>query len=317
MSLYREERQALLGYKRLGWQRIRDEIMMPFDEYSDERKITESPSLTRQDLENWQAGVSSLSDNKFIFIDKFIREKLQRGEFDRVRAKLIAASEYRAKKALFEMYSSKSLNQSKIDGFFERLQGSVYTATFVRGPFRQAILIFDTEAQFGISLTALLVRDRELRKLNTHDDVGDGSYCMRGFLIPLSIVPRDTPNYSDLKGTIKFFRPEYKGHPIVGYADVSFEANLSTFDSTPHVLDFIISWSHHLLSDLTIGKPADLLESDRPAFPHEETLGEREHKYHSSGSVPFNYLFENHEISKNIINISRDYVAINYKGFIL
>ena len=54
LELYRSQRQEQLGYKRLGWTTIRDEVMLSADTFLADGSRERDDRLTRQDIEAWQ-----------------------------------------------------------------------------------------------------------------------------------------------------------------------------------------------------------------------------------------------------------------------
>lgn len=85
LNAYRKTLGKMTARKTVGWTVVRNLIMEAEDA---DHPTGFDPRLTRDDLEAWSRGISTPSDAKFYFIDRFIKRKEIAGEFDDIRREL-------------------------------------------------------------------------------------------------------------------------------------------------------------------------------------------------------------------------------------
>ena len=111
---FKESRRRKLGYKRLGWEHIRDLIMQDQDTYKAGELFERDARLRRQDLEALENG-SEPTDVKFIFIDAFIRTLEMDEEAEDVRKSIILRQDQYHSSIYSDLYQSRSLDKSISD----------------------------------------------------------------------------------------------------------------------------------------------------------------------------------------------------------
>lgn len=305
LELYRETLRERLNRKKVGWKYIRDLAMVDFDSFEQSKRTHEDIRLTRQDLESWSKGLSILSDSKFYFIDILIRKLMVSGELDIPYASLIRTNELQYKRVLRSLYCQTGAYTDEIAEYAERVQGAVFHAVVRHSIIKEVYLIFDDAAEIIMSVTALIVRDSTLSDANDLNSIPDGSYFMRGFVIPISVEEKN----GSISGTINFFRPEYKGDEYDGYADVSFFTDVND--------EIHISWAHHLLTDIhhrlvPVFYRKEYYESERRdgSFALDDYIdGNDKFKFEQiSGGK-----YKNENFIKNLKNMFKT----SYKGYIL
>ena len=247
LTTYKEEKRLALGYKRLGWERIRDIIMSDFDVFSDGQLTERDSRLKRQDLEAWERGTVP-SDQKFIFIDRFIRQLELNDELRSVYDEIKRHKDKYAMDVLADLYQSHRYNEGSmatfrdIAGFdqaFSDLTGRYMYSEEVVGSWFKGIVI---RVEFHHkSVWKIAVAYCPSAPLSLDEEDYPNTVFYEGFLIPYALerkgaqsewekenpkIPRTEMKGFEFRGLAKLIRPEFKGNYIRGYAEGEMHMNL-------------------------------------------------------------------------------------------
>lgn len=323
IDLYREEKRIDLGWKRLGWQNIRDEVMRDFDEYNEGKKYSENTALTRQDFESWHKGLSVLSDQKFIYVDRFVRQLTIDGKLEKIRTKIIRTHDAKIKDTFASIYSVGDIFDDDGGRMSSVLRGKVFSYIFAKGPFRHVILAFGNDSHPVQSLTALLITDRKITDIENDKKLPDGSFFMKGLSVPINIIEDEDIGAGKklgkyiLEGTIKFFRPEYRGAPQKGYADVGFTIYLDQ-----EMSDLTLTWANHLVSDYDLERSVPVFKSPiimqdwHKIYVGEMSYIERMYLKNDDGYIMFQQCVKDGGDLEKIISQVEFHLENSYKGYV-
>lgn len=221
LAVYKEDERERLGYKRYGWGKIRDAIMSEFDEVKSGKILERDSRLSRQDLEAWERG-TELSDNKFLFIDRFIRKLDIDGKLNKTQKIVIHSKAKLNALSLQEMYQSNTLKGQDYaanlytSGKSKYLMSSEIADTW----FKQIIVRLDFVFGNVLSIRVAYLPN-VADKLNPIIDPSEIVFY-DGFIVPVVC--------SEEKGLlrerlfkhislIKLYSSEFKGVKSIGYAE--------------------------------------------------------------------------------------------------
>lgn len=239
LEAYKTVRQDELGYKRLGWTIIRDEIMSRVDSKSPDGRVERDDRLTRQDIEAWQNG-SDLSDTKFQFVDLFIRRLEMDERYENLFEEIQASKFMYQMSALAELYLPKT--------------GNEFFANLIREDFPKYIVSEKIENAWFSQIAAKVQYefDRVFKLVFLYlpkaiEDIEDRDFqriaFFEGYVLPLmDVAPSDSKiQRGKTRCLVKLCRAEVRGVYVLGYADgeISFTVTrVSGQKFTEIVLDY-------------------------------------------------------------------------------
>lgn len=217
LEAYRSIRQEELGYKRLGWTIIRDEIMSPVDIKNSDGSTERDDRLTRQDIEAWQNG-GELTDAKFQFVDLFIRKLESDKKYENLFDKIQASKSMHQMSALAELYLPRVGNASYARLFREEFPEYIMSGNIENTWFAQIVAKVQYEYNQVFKLVFMYLP-------KTLDDLEDRDFFkiafFEGYALPLGdLVPSDSKIQRErTRCLVKLCRAEIRGIYAFGYAD--------------------------------------------------------------------------------------------------
>lgn len=228
LRAHKEEVRKSLGFKRLGWDVIRDRIMRSYDQYENGEIFLRDDRLVRQNIESWEKG-RNLSDEKFDFIDKYVRQLAASGDDDAAFLSLRKMQFEKGADALSDMYNRRKPRALIPNDFFNDFPWA-FCADEIIGTWYKSLAMFSLSEHRGVLkvLFAYLPKNIDDLKKRDYKNV----VFMEGFLIPLEYNGQksdigdltdvdldDLPTINTLKCAVKLTRPEFQGLSGIGYAD--------------------------------------------------------------------------------------------------
>lgn len=237
LRAYKEHQRKKLGLKQFGWGRVRNQII----EVSAPKEGLDSSLLVAQDLQHWdKSDPDSLGDNKFSYVDFFIRKSIIDGadELSEVRSEIIS---YRSKENLKSVYRfvngwNKQPDQYelKIMNDFEQRIFAIREKDVHDDRARCAIYIKPTR---NAAYETIIFFSDDSPRLVT--DLVSYGYKIFGCLIPIG-VPGE-PESAKVLGAVMYEidRLRLRTSPIMGASGA--HAYLSSEDMTLKLVDLVAS----------------------------------------------------------------------------
>ena len=228
LEAHREDVRQSLGFKRLGWDVIRDRIMRNYDQYENGEIFLRDSRLVRQNIESWEKG-KVLSDDKFKFIDKYVRELAANGSDDSAFNSLIKIQFKKNAEIISSIYTRRNSINLPYEDLFHVFPWAYYAGN-ITGTWYKSLAVFGLDEHNGIVRILFAYLPKEIDDL-VEDDFKDVVF-MEGFLIPLDynshnldfvngadIEQKESKSITELRCAVKLTRPEFQGLSGIGYAD--------------------------------------------------------------------------------------------------
>jgi hypothetical protein len=214
---HREELQKSKSYKRFGWQRIRDLIMVHKDKYKDGKLIERSQLFARQDLEKFVAGFS-VSGPKFALIDRYIRLIDIQGMPDSLRKTIRERGLQAQMDVLAGIYQQRDIDSGS-NKLLDDMKGRYLYSRKIEGAWYKSIFIKFAFAHKSIA-HIVVGYCPELVDVMTEKDWANIIFY-EGFLVPFPYREGASvaENHDELLCVVKLFRAEFRGWRMMGYAD--------------------------------------------------------------------------------------------------
>lgn len=227
---HKEHTKQSLGYKRLGWGRIRDEIMEALDS-RDGGRLDRDSRLTRQDLEAWERG-TQLSDEKFGFIDSYVRkldvEDRLHDVFDSIRQ---SVDQYHMT-SLSKLYRGRVFDTEIADQVMTFIGSGIHSDEVKSSWFRSISIkaLYNHDEVIKVIFCYLPVKIESLSEIDFKNTV-----FYEGYIIPVisNVEDRITLEVKKIRCLLKLTRPEFRGDYLKGYADGELVIDITTFASLP------------------------------------------------------------------------------------
>lgn len=217
LKVRRAELHNSLGYKRMSWNPIRNEIMRPFEQPDKYGVVQPDERLIRQNFDSWEKG-KVLNDEKFAFIDRYIRGLAMTGNDLRAR-RILREQRFQERTRVLKSIYVEDIPNKRIaqatNGFHFVIVSEEVTDSWFK-----SIIIRSMSSHNGIIEVVaayLPVIYSELNDENVKDIV-----FFDGFLIPLEIIKAEgfmAQGEDTIISSIKLVRPEYRGLSGRGYAE--------------------------------------------------------------------------------------------------
>lgn len=228
---YRNRKAKSLGRKVYGWQAVRDDIMWTYDDHDAGTKTRgRSDDLLSVGDMNSYARTGSLGQDKFRFVDEFIRG-LNPSRDLRLSIQDAKQRADAQKLASFQdIYQRRQINADFIDGFQTLLGRYIYSEQIGQSfSYPQIFARIDFSYLTSIKLTWVYSKV----EFGTEVISADQLIFFDGFLVPLPDIAGEYD--SGIKGInidgfdciLKLFRPQFRGHPELGHADVKLRCFVS------------------------------------------------------------------------------------------
>jgi hypothetical protein len=235
----RAELHRKLGYKRMSWEPVRNEVMRDYDKADDLGIFRQDDRLIRQNFDSWERG-QKLSDEKFAFIDRYVRKLSISGEDKFAREAVRNQTSLEISKSLSKMYLNPSTNLGIISSLFEK-KWTIASEEISDSWFSSIVIrcISETMGVISVVVAYIPVIYKELSEKHFGDIV-----FFDGFIIPMeNSIKKDILSDRDvISATLKMVRPEFRGISDLGYADGEFNfvgaLSENKFEATEFFLKF-------------------------------------------------------------------------------
>jgi hypothetical protein len=262
LQFERDKICAELGYKRVGWAPIRNRIMKPFDKYENGKLFKEDERLVRQNLDSWEKG-AELSDEKFNFIDAYIRKQAIENRHKQAVEALQAERFFRQATVFSEMMIASKhkyeyawdLSHTPWLAMCNFEKGHAYKSSFI----------------YGLSTFEGIVRVIAGFISNYYEDLSDlkikDVIFYEGYLIPLREFSEVTEYNSSIYYS-KMLNPMWVGHSTFCFLEgqISFYQANGELDAVRQE-GYLDAFDPPLLKD---GPPSDLIQNSDGLYGYDK-----------------------------------------------
>ncbi|MEO1324570.1 MAG: hypothetical protein AAFV59_16385 [Pseudomonadota bacterium] len=236
--------------------------MLEFDNFEGKKIVERSREFTRQNLESWILRGNELGDDKFRFVDRFVRTLAISGELHEVAEVLLDQRLDKESHVIEDMFQTRSPVFKKLaEGLLSRMVGRgfvhpVELTTFVHPgyskdfsphqKFNNCILLFSKMRGAVLSCDILyLFGDVNTAGFSTLSNI---SISSKGFIIPQKSAGKDS-----MAGLFVSYSEQFKGSSENAYVSTGASFSYMAFDDKGEGASrLFMSWAPHILMPFSL-----------------------------------------------------------------
>lgn len=236
LKAYKEHIRRERGWKKFGWKRMRDLIMVHEDTLPEQ--LIPSPLLTKDHLQKWADGEYIIEDDQFYFVDRFIGYLRITEDYHLYADQIFQDIQINKKTVLTDMYSSAdSYDDPTLEYFRTFINHASFYSEHIESENVTSVFIFFNELDYCtidyVSVHIPMGQEELSEQLQIDPDLTFvNTLYSRGFCtFASSFQPRTRPGFEQPQTTSLFgisnaTLQAYRGFPMRGAFSDWFEVDL-------------------------------------------------------------------------------------------